>query len=720
MKKINKLLAVTIAAFFTAIMPTFASEMTFKEFTDFVEAQNPNADYIYVIGKYAFTSKIELNTQDVMLAAKSINTADKEGAVRNTAAYDAMTIHQIEANIDDNGDISSWTVLDKNLVGTTKLETTQTIDIDYIDYEKVMFKPTVTVDGLGEETVGAEKEYSIKTTLRNNDYANTMVKAYYKIVDADGNDAKDAVKSLTYYETGGAGQGNWLPLKFDKPFGPDEGFPLVNDATSQFKITFKKAGTYKMIVEFKTVADETVVATLEKEIIVKGIDVEPKINEAVNGLKQDAADNGFKEIKYENKTLTFEIDEDSLENTLYAYASGSDIISLFQAFLNSEAGAVSAKVAGIAEPFELSSNMSEHEIKVMAAVVLAKMAGNNLTADQVDELKQMTYQDVAGKSITITVTYEGATEKEVEYTLAFTYDIKTYKDEAVESAVTDLQGTFKEHTEYGISDVTYEKEKETVTFKVSDPNVLLTKFEEDTTGIIAIFRSNLTDAVSFKIKGLEETIPITEVNDTNIKLWAAMALASMVDGVSADQANTLKLSDVVGKSATAEITYFDGTKVEYTVAFADDYEAEKDNAIYNAATEVNKTASTYGFTSIAYEKENNTLTFSIDQTQASTKKLNEFATAEILKLFKENLKGAKSFKINGDNQEDTTIPENLSDSNIKDFAIQVFTYMLKDSGEEVTKKKPSEWTLDLVKGKEASAIITFADGTNATYTVKFQ
>ena len=100
---------------------------------------------------------------------------------------------------------------------------------------------TLTTD-IGEKTfvVGVTTEFSFTTTA--NDDLGKMVRAFASFNDAD------AVDKLEYYEVK---DGNWY--EFDGNFGPPSGFPM-SDATSKFRITFKKAGDFSFTTTVKEVS----------------------------------------------------------------------------------------------------------------------------------------------------------------------------------------------------------------------------------------------------------------------------------------------------------------------------------------------------------------------------------------------------------------------------------------------------------------------------------
>ena len=102
---------------------------------------------------------------------------------------------------------------------------------------------------------GQKTEYTY-TTVAGDD-AGTMVKGRFTFSDPS------ALETLEYYEVM---DGKWYPLNGE--FGPSAGFPL-SDATSRFRATFKKAGTFTCTVEIYSVEDQTVLCKDTTKITVQ-------------------------------------------------------------------------------------------------------------------------------------------------------------------------------------------------------------------------------------------------------------------------------------------------------------------------------------------------------------------------------------------------------------------------------------------------------------------
>ena len=118
-----------------------------------------------------------------------------------------------------------------------------------------------------EAKVGEQIDFSVTTNTAAPD-AGTMVLGKFSVSDP-------TAVSTEYKETAGAGAGQWLPLTGDT-FGPATGFPLMNGATSEFRSTFNKAGTYTVTIQIVKADDQTPLATYEHTITVTDV-VEPTV-----------------------------------------------------------------------------------------------------------------------------------------------------------------------------------------------------------------------------------------------------------------------------------------------------------------------------------------------------------------------------------------------------------------------------------------------------------
>lgn len=106
-------------------------------------------------------------------------------------------------------------------------------------------------------TVNEATEFTV-TSVANDD-AGKMVKGSFDFSDPD------AITKLEYYETAEGMQG-WYELTGD--FGPTTGFPIT-DATSRFRVTFNKTGTFSVTIALKDVTTGQSYAVATETVTVK-------------------------------------------------------------------------------------------------------------------------------------------------------------------------------------------------------------------------------------------------------------------------------------------------------------------------------------------------------------------------------------------------------------------------------------------------------------------
>ena len=163
MKRYGKVFIMSLLSIFALAVPVFAREMTPDELGKEAKSQIPKTSYVYVIGEYAFTSEHDFTTQDVMLAARSIDAKDNTGKVADDDIYNEMTIFQLKGKYNDSVELTGWE-LDDNIVGTSKLEDLPNgkFNVRYIDYNYVkdIYKVTLDLDN-GELPEGMESSLNV-------------------------------------------------------------------------------------------------------------------------------------------------------------------------------------------------------------------------------------------------------------------------------------------------------------------------------------------------------------------------------------------------------------------------------------------------------------------------------------------------------------------------------------------------------------------------------
>ena len=164
---------------------------------------------------------------------------------------------------------------------------------------------TVTVADTSKLTTNIEQQSFVTgqtteftfTTTANGD-AGTYVLGSFVFSDPS------AIEKLEYLEVQ---SGQWFEFYGD--FGPaGTGFPMTN-ATSQFRVTFKKAGNYTLTASMKTVADGTVLCEAESNVIVAASEQTGFAFESTNPVDQWIG-NTYKNVAVggqTNETIIYEI-----------------------------------------------------------------------------------------------------------------------------------------------------------------------------------------------------------------------------------------------------------------------------------------------------------------------------------------------------------------------------------------------------------------------------
>ena len=171
MKREIKYLLFTFMTLFLTMTSVSAREMTLEELGKEVAQKEPDAEYVYVIGEYAFTSKHTLTAQDLMLAARSITgITDADGYTNATSIYGKMAVQKIERK-SENFQYTGWKE-PTTVLGETKLDLSsgKTVNIRYIDYKYYAEKSKATVDltKTTETTYKNAFEGTLKITGGNN------------------------------------------------------------------------------------------------------------------------------------------------------------------------------------------------------------------------------------------------------------------------------------------------------------------------------------------------------------------------------------------------------------------------------------------------------------------------------------------------------------------------------------------------------------------------
>jgi len=479
-KKYSKLLLVFFCAFFVAITPSFAREVTLDELNDLVDETLEYSDAvsgIYIIGEYAYTSEWVLTTQDTMLAARSINT-NAPGKTNKDEIYGAMTIHSYTRTTDSNWNYNGFTA-DKNLVGTTA--SADKVSIKYLDY---VFIPEETKAIISSDISAADLE-ALKNAFG---YDRTNSNTDVKLVVEDGK-----IKLKGFIAKGDADSSNW-------PEAEQTGFyfPInvkvenANDATT---ITYSKGNKVHVGKE-----DLTILYSLNPN-------AENKTLEIIADLDGEAVEYGPKKYVIDYSELVFE-KESSVTTTLFdakdeAFADA--LKNLKDAFnFNGNVGNITlkdGKFEGVVAPMEGVKGFKD-DTGYYVAYVLTMPEG-------------MTKEDL--KDVKITLPADGATKVvgieafDTDNAIVVIHQLDPNETDKTFKVTVDLDGDGKEYT------------PKTLTF--SYENLV---FAKKTTATVS---SNIPAA---DVTDLTAKFDFKE-NDTNVKLENGKLTGIISKGVANDE-----------------------------------------------------------------------------------------------------------------------------------------------------------------------------------------
>lgn len=142
MKKAN-LFIYTLIVTILSIVSVNAKMMNVDEIGKEVEAKASGARYVYIIGKYAYTSTYENFTlQDVMLAASDSINIDGSKDVQSQVG--SMTIYRIDRTY-EGYTAKGWKLGSNEIGNGTDLSDSKKIDVRYIDYKLLENESTAKI-----------------------------------------------------------------------------------------------------------------------------------------------------------------------------------------------------------------------------------------------------------------------------------------------------------------------------------------------------------------------------------------------------------------------------------------------------------------------------------------------------------------------------------------------------------------------------------------------
>ncbi len=627
MKKYGKKVMVGLVALTAGILTANAKDVTVKEFLEEVEAKNPTAQDVYIIGDYAFTSKHSVTSQDIMLSAKSINIssiANNTSLANRTNkgdVYKEMLMQHLNRTMDANGKYSAWSIVNPK-IGTAdkKIDNNKTLSIHFIDYELVNDVTADVEDQLKKDAEELNKPDELKKygfnsiTYENNTLTFDIADINKGLVDYKDSGIvkmfKDIVSgnygftSITYTGVSEEGQPTTKTAEDLKSATDDDIIKLAADVL--LGLVTKEGGqantlTYLDVANKSTTAkvvytDEY--GTHEVTYTLKfTYDIEEEkdkdLTNAASTLNNNAITYGFKSIRYANKTATFEISD--TQKPLAEFAK-SGILDMFKQYI---AGATKIEYTIGDKKVTIEEINAEDGVKY-AAQLLCLMA-NNGTEDtcKTDEgiltAAQLKLGDVAGKNATANFTYTiGSETQTIPYILDFKYDLEEEKNETLTHYADGLnQKISTEGDQSGFSSIKYNADSRIATFTIKDGNKLLKDFsgKEDIINMFQVFVQDAEEITWNAGSKKEQKVEKNNMNETTVLTLAKDLLCAMAEKDSNCDPTSLKLSDVQGKTATATISYKVGSVTgtqTYTLEFVADSSVSAITGLNHELFNINK------------------------------------------------------------------------------------------------------------------------------------
>ncbi|MBQ2917589.1 MAG: InlB B-repeat-containing protein [Clostridia bacterium] len=543
-KKCSKILLTILFVFLISLITTNsvnAKEITLDELTDLVKDYNPNATYVYVIGDYAFTSGKQLTTQDVMLAARSIEVKDIDGETNKDDIYNEMTIAYYEGVFDSNWNLTGFKFIE-NIVGTT--EPTSTLDIKYIDYNLDAAKLKVDVDTLVNEaynTIIGQNAEDFEFSKDGNKINVILKDTEMNSIEALMGTGVATAAANFLKEEGVAG----VTLKIG-----DVSLPITGDTVDKtavenfFKQLGSKAGDLVDKTMTVTVAFEDGYKTANStEFTVtfgKVVDVNALVEKAYNTIKNQAATDKF--IVSLNGNLIEVKLMDTEMNSLEAMA-GTGVATAINNFFD-ESGIASVTLEIDGNPLTVTKDPDAESVNEAEIEAFLKSIGNKAG-------------DLIGKPITATVTIKEGFEP-LNESNTFGIEFKDADKVDVDAIVSTAFNTVKDQVDTNIFEVTMNGSNIAVLIKDTSMN-----------SIEAIAGTGVATAATNFLKEEGVAGVTLKIGDVSLPITGDTVDKTTVENFFKELGSTA--ADLVDKTMTVTVSFDEGYKTanstEFTVTF---------------------------------------------------------------------------------------------------------------------------------------------------------
>jgi len=410
-----------ILMFCAFISTVNANEITLEELSEKVVETNPNTSFVYVIGEYVFTSTHILTTQDIMLAARSIEVPENSGETNKDVIYNQMSIIYLEP-IYNGWDIEGFRFV-SNILDETQTKGPEKYSIKYIDYDnsfneintnELVNEAYTTIENVtsNEKFEVAKEGTTIKVTVLENSMNSIEALEGTGIATAAENLLNEYGVNTVTLAIPGAENGVELTAEnLMSKLGELKTLftTLAGKADAEAGDLAGKSITVTIGLDEGCSAEGTTTFTVTFDK--KEVEVSELVNEMYNTI--DATTENNQKFEVSRETLTNKINVTILETQMDSVMAleGTGIVTAAENLLNE----VGVSTVTLAIPG------TENSVNVTAENLMSKIGELNTLFKTLAGTPDAVAGDLAGKSITVTINLKEnyTTNDETVFTIAF-------------------------------------------------------------------------------------------------------------------------------------------------------------------------------------------------------------------------------------------------------------------------------------------------------------
>ncbi len=582
MKKNGKLITLALFTFLMGSVPAFAREMTLSELGEEASKIQKDAGYVYIIGDYAFTSKFNIKTEDIMLASSTIKP-------ENPTDSSKMVINQITRTYNDSYEPTGW-AKGTNALGTAELPTK--VNVRYIDYHYIKDITKVDTDALVNSaenavstelfTVGEVSNGEVAVTIKEGKLKETIEKGMGSGVFPllAGMLQNKQVQSIDFVYTSGDTEvtltldkstlgtldpETWLNENCEKIFGKKyEELILAELIGKEFTATLNLAETDET--EYVTEKDGTAVAEykvkfdgkkeeVDTDNIVKEASENTKLNDDIFTTSFDSASHTVTaDVKDVSKSI-YEGMGSGVIQTLIEVLSKEDVQSIDFVYTSGE-----TKVTLTLDKDKLSELDPEAWLEENCEKIFGK------------KLEELYTADLIGKSFTAKVNLKSYAEKKSEnpeeYTFKFTGKLKEIDTDTLVSNASSSSNLNND-----MFTATYTDGKVNVTVVDVSKSIKEGMGSGVLQTLVEVFSNADVQSIDFVYTSDDTEVTLTLDKDKLSELDPEAWLEENCEKIFGKKLEELYTADLIGKSFTAKVNLKsyaekkDGNKEEYTFSF---------------------------------------------------------------------------------------------------------------------------------------------------------